>query len=157
MHHDKRDNHICSIIKQLATPPDNIIASQLKPKYNKMKIEFGSYVQVHERTLNNAKSRTLGSIALYPAGSKIGAYYFISLANGKRIHRKSWTEILISNLVISLVEATATEEHMPDVTSKNMINLCGPDKQLTRTSMKNIHSTEGRSTIQFRHDKGGKL
>jgi hypothetical protein len=76
-----------------------------KPDYNAMKLEFSTYVQVYDGTSNNTKSRTLGAIALNPTGNTSSDYFFMSLATGQRIHRRSWTVLAISDLVISQVEA----------------------------------------------------
>ena len=54
------------------------------------KVEFGEYVQTHEEHNNNMNSRTIGAIATRPSTGD-GAYYFISLATGRRINRRSWT------------------------------------------------------------------
>ena len=51
--------------------------------YNKhCKLEFGTYVQVHEEHDNSMATRTTGAIALRPTGNKQGGYYFYSLTSG---------------------------------------------------------------------------
>jgi hypothetical protein len=60
------------------------------PDFNKMKIEFGSYVQVYEPTTfatNTLRSRTTGAIALTATGNVQGDYYFMSLITGRLLSR----------------------------------------------------------------------
>ena len=56
------------------------------------KVEFEEYVQTHEEHDNSMDSRTIGAIATRPSTGD-GAYYFISLATGRRINRRSWTPL----------------------------------------------------------------
>jgi hypothetical protein len=107
--------------------PDTIVTGRGRPNYNTMKLEFGTYVQVYDGTSNDTKSRTLGAIALNPTGNSSGDFYFLSLTTGQRIHRRSWTVLPISDLVISRVEAIAFEENMPAVDQRNMISEYDPD------------------------------
>ena len=52
----------------------------------------------------------------------------MSLATGRRIHRRSWTVLPISEATISRVEAIALEEGMPAVDHDNMISEYDPDE-----------------------------
>ena len=56
------------------------------------KVEFGEYVQTHEEHDNSMDSRTIGAISTRPSTGD-GAYYFISLATGCQINRRSWTPL----------------------------------------------------------------
>ncbi len=56
------------------------------------KVEFGEYVQTHEEHDNSMNTRTIGAIATRPSTGD-GAYYFISLATGRRINRRAWTPL----------------------------------------------------------------
>jgi hypothetical protein len=107
--------------------PDTIVTGRPKPDYATMKLEFGTYVQVYDGTSNDTKSRTLGAIALNPTGNSNGDYYFLSLATGHRIHRRSWTVIPISDAAISRVEAIAFQEGMPLVDTDTMLTEYDPD------------------------------
>ena len=70
--------------------PSEIVLNR-KLDYNAhCKVEFGEYVQTHEEHNNNMNSRTIGAIASRPSTGD-GAYYFISLATGRCIDRRSWT------------------------------------------------------------------
>jgi hypothetical protein len=97
----------------LTMSPATIVTGAPKTDYRTMRLEFGSYVQVYDGTSNDTKSRTLGAIATNPTGNASGDYYFMSLATGHRIHRRSWTSLPISDSVISRVEAIALNENMP--------------------------------------------
>jgi hypothetical protein len=59
--------------------PCELIA-RLQIDYNKhCKLEFGSYIQVHEDHDNTMQTHTTGVIALRPTGNVQGGYYFFSL------------------------------------------------------------------------------
>jgi len=49
------------------------------------KLEFGTYVQTHEKHNNSMEPRTSGAIALRPSGNEQVGHYFLSLHTGKRI------------------------------------------------------------------------
>jgi hypothetical protein len=74
------------------------------------KIEFGSYVQTHEQHDNSMKTRTIGAIALRPNGNSQGGYYFLSLTTGRRIDRRSWTELPMPNDIIDRVHVLARRD-----------------------------------------------
>jgi len=51
--------------------------------YNKhCKLEFGTYVQIHEKHNNSMEPRTIGAIALRPSRNEQGGHYFLSLHTG---------------------------------------------------------------------------
>jgi hypothetical protein len=47
------------------------------------KVEYGQYVQAHEKHSNKMEARTVGALALRPTDNAQGGYYFFSLASGK--------------------------------------------------------------------------
>jgi hypothetical protein len=108
--------------------PANIVTGTPKPDFNTLSLEFGTYVQVYNGTSNDTKSRTLGAIATNPTGNSNGDHFFMSLETGKRIHRRSWTILPISDATISRVEALAEHEGMPLVDSDNSIDEYDPDE-----------------------------
>ena len=62
------------------------IVTGLTIDYDKhCKLQFGTYVQVHEQHNNSMIPRTSGAIALRPTGNAQGSYYFLSLHSGKCI------------------------------------------------------------------------
>ena len=66
---------------------------------------FGAYCQVHEEDTprNSQKPRTQGAICLGPTGNVQGGFKFMSLQSGKKIVRRSWDEIPMSDTVIARV------------------------------------------------------
>jgi hypothetical protein len=107
--------------------PATIVTGQPKIDYQTMRLEFGTYVQVYDGTSNDTKSRTLGAIATNPTGNSSGDYYFMSLATGHRIQRRSWTVLPISDNVISRVEGIAFNEEMPLINTDPILNEYDPD------------------------------
>ena len=95
--------------------PLTIITGRANPDYNDLKLEFGSYVQVFEDNTpsNTTTSLNTGAIVLNPTGNAQGEYFFMSLVTGKRLSRHQWTEIPMTNAVISAVEAMAEKEGQP--------------------------------------------
>ena len=123
--------------------PASIITGCGKPDFSKMKLEIGEYVQVYDGTSNDTKSRTLGAIALLPTGNANGDHFFLSLATGQRIHRRSWIKLPISDMVISRVEAIAFEEGMPLVSTMNFLDEHDPDGAVDESAYdKDYHPTE---------------
>ena len=106
--------------------PATIITGQPKPDFRNLQLEFGTYVQVFDGTSNDTKSRTLGAIATNPTGNSSGDYYFMSLATGQRIHRRSWIVLPISDAVISRVEAIASNDNMPLVDHASILTEYDP-------------------------------
>ena len=128
-------NHAIRTLNMLPHPdgvssslsPAAIVTGAPKTDYRTLALEFGTYVQVYDGTSNDTKSRTLGAIATNPTGNSSGDYYFMSLATGHRIHRRSWTVLPISDAVISRVEAIAFEENMPPIDTGHPLPEYDPD------------------------------
>jgi hypothetical protein len=76
------------------------------------KLEFGAYVQTHEQHDNSMDSRTIGAIALRPTGNTQGGYFFMSLATGRRITRRSWTALPMPQDVIDRVNTIAQQQNV---------------------------------------------
>jgi hypothetical protein len=98
-------------------PPEDSVSDSISPReliaglkldYNKhCKLEFGSYVQVHEDHDNTMQTRTTGAIALRPTGNVQGGYYFFSLTTGRRLNRNNWTDLPMPQDVIDRVHTFA--------------------------------------------------
>jgi hypothetical protein len=73
--------------------PRTIVTSLVINYTKHCKIEYGQYVQTHEKHDNTMTPRTIGAIALCPTGNQEGGYYFYSLMSGKQLHRTHWTEL----------------------------------------------------------------
>jgi hypothetical protein len=73
------------------------------------------YVQVFEDNdpSNTTTSQNTGAIVLNLTGNAQSDYHFMSLATGKRLLRDQWTEIPMTNAVISAVEVMAEKEGQP--------------------------------------------
>jgi hypothetical protein len=103
-------------------PPSDGISTMLSPRalvtgqqldFNKhCKLEFGAYVQTHEQHDNSMDSRTIGAIALRPTGNTQGGYFFMSLATGRRITRRSWTALPMPQDVIDRVNTIAQQQNV---------------------------------------------
>jgi hypothetical protein len=133
--------------------PATIVTGQPKTDFRTLTLEFGTYVQVYDGTSNNTKSRTLGAIATNPTGNSSGDYYFMSLATGECIHRRSWTVNPISDAVIARVEAIAFNEEMPPVDADNMLKpITDPNSDHNLTS--DAYSDESDSDDDSADDVG---
>jgi hypothetical protein len=64
------------------------------------RIEFGQYVQTHEKYNNSMDSRTIGALALR-------GYFFYSLVTGQRLQRTHWIELPMPDSVKDRVHTMA--------------------------------------------------
>jgi hypothetical protein len=83
--------------------PRNIICGHQLDYTTHCKLEFGTYVQVHEQHDNSVATRTTGAIALRPTGNTQGGYYFYSLTTGRRLNPSHWTALPMPAEVIERV------------------------------------------------------
>jgi hypothetical protein len=70
-------------------------------------IEYGQYVQTHEKHDNSMVTSAVGALALRPTGNQQGGYYFYSLSSGRRLHRTHWTVLPMPDEVKDRVHALA--------------------------------------------------
>jgi Reverse transcriptase (RNA-dependent DNA polymerase)/Zinc knuckle len=75
------------------------------------KLEFGTYVQVHEEHDNSLAPRTTGALALRPTGNAQGSYYFYSLSSGRRLTRFSWTTLPMPGEIIRHIHHIARTDN----------------------------------------------
>ena len=103
--------------------PHSIVTGRSRVDYNKIPLEFGSYLQLLDRSVNTIRSRTIGAIALNPTGNENGAYRFMSLKTGQVITKGpgSWTEVPITDIAIARVEALAKQERQPLLQDSNLL------------------------------------
>ena len=73
---------------------------------------FGEYVQTHEEHDNSMAPRTIGAIALGPAGNVQGGYEFMSLSTGRVIRRNTATKIPATDEVFAAVDRIARRQRM---------------------------------------------
>jgi hypothetical protein len=109
--------------------PDAIVTGAPTPDYNRMRVEFGTYVQLFEDNTpsNTLKSRAVGAIALSPTGNAQGDYFFMSLASGKRLSRHSWTVLPMTDAAIARVEAIALHQQQPLLQESGLVVEWRPD------------------------------
>ena len=103
--------------------PHSIVTGRSRVDYNKIPLEFGSYVQLLDCSVNTIRSRTIGAIALNPTGNENGAYRFMSLKTGQVITKGpgSWTEVPVTDIAIARVEALAKQEGQPLLQDSNLL------------------------------------
>jgi hypothetical protein len=68
--------------------PCSIVAGLTLDYAKHCRLEFGTYMQVHEEHDNSMATRTTSAIALRPTGGiEQGGYYFFSLTTGQMLNR----------------------------------------------------------------------
>jgi hypothetical protein len=109
--------------------PASIVTGVSPLDYNKLSLEFGSYVQVFEdnNPTNTPKARSLGAIALTPTGNATGDYFSLSLSTGACITRHQWTLLPMTDNAISRVEAIAANEGQPLIQERGLVVEWRPD------------------------------
>jgi hypothetical protein len=96
----------CLGVSQTLSP--RTIVTSLGVNYTKhCRVEYGQYVQTHEKHDITMKARTVGALALRPTGNQQGGHYFYSLMSGQRHHRTHWTELPMPAEVKDRVHALA--------------------------------------------------
>jgi len=87
------------------------------------RVPIGAYCEVHnENTPSNTETpRTSYAIALNPTGNLQGSYHFLSLTTGKRISRRRWTELPMTDAVINRVHTLALAEHPQAAHANNFV------------------------------------
>ena len=78
-----------------------------------VRLEFGEYVQTHEKNGNRMTDRTLGANCLGPNGNSQGGHYFMCLSTGARITRDRWTDLPMPREVIHRVTEMGRQQGMP--------------------------------------------
>ena len=71
------------------------------------KVEFGTYVQTHEKHNNSMEPRPSGAIFLRLSGNKQGGHYFLILHTGKMILINHWTVLPMPNDIVDTVHRLA--------------------------------------------------
>lgn len=106
-----------------AFPPKDGILSTLSPgeiktgqslQYNKhARLEFGQYVQTHEKHSSGMEERTAGAICLGPTGDQHGGHWFMALRSRSLIRQTRWTELPMPVEVIEHVSRMGRRQQMP--------------------------------------------
>jgi hypothetical protein len=102
--------------------PSAIVTGAPTLDYNRMRVKFGTYVQLFEDNMpsNTLKSVALGAIALSPTGNGQGNF-FMSLASGKKLSRHSWTVLPMRDTAIVRVEAIALHQLQPLLQASGLV------------------------------------
>ena len=79
-----------------------------------VRLEFGEYVQTHEKHGNRMTDRTVGAICLGPNGNSQGGHHFMCLSTGARITRDQWTDLPMPREVIHRVSEMGRQQGMPN-------------------------------------------
>ena len=79
-----------------------------------VRLEFGEYVQTHEKHGNRMTDRTVGAICLGPNGNSQGGHHFMCLSTGARITRDRWTDLPMPREVIHRVSEMGRQQGMPN-------------------------------------------
>ena len=69
--------------------PHSIVTGRARMDYNKLPLEFGSYVQLLDQSVNTIRSRTIGAIALNPTGDDTRTYRFMSLKHRPGVDQRT--------------------------------------------------------------------
>jgi Zinc knuckle len=104
--------------------PLTIMTGQSNPDFTKLRVEFGSYVQIFEPTTfatNTLRSRTTGAIALNATGNTQGDFHFMSLITRRRISRHQWTAVPMTESAIDRVQQMAAAEDQPWIQSTGLL------------------------------------
>ena len=115
------------------------------------KVEFGSYVQVHDHPniSNTTLPRSTGALALCPANHH-GGWYFLSLSTGDRLLRYSWTECQLTRDVIARVHSIAANKHTG---TQDLLHDFDVDVSGAATSSKDTPTTEQGEQERNRSDE----
>ena len=95
------------ISKELS--PGAIVEGKGPHDAENLKVTFGAYCLVYNKTTITRKPRSTRGIALRPSNSQ-GGYYFMSLKTCKKIHGFQWTWLAITDEVVGRVHALAEEQ-----------------------------------------------
>ena len=98
-------------ISQTMSPREIVKGRKLDYKRD-CALEFGAYVQMHEKDLptNSMRPRTTGAICVGPSGNAQGDMFFYSLSTQKVRQCGSWTELPVPAEVITHLESIAHAE-----------------------------------------------
>ena len=109
--------------------PAALVTGHPPPDFNKMRLEFGTYVQVFEDNdpSNTPRARSMGAIALGPTGNAQGDYNFMSLSSGAKISRHQWTALPMTDTAIARVNALGFEDEQPLIQERGLVVEWRPD------------------------------
>jgi hypothetical protein len=68
-------------------------------------LAFGDYCEVHDRTDNTSRARSIPCLALYPCNNTTSSWAFLNLAMLQRIRRIQWMKMVTTEELIAKVNA----------------------------------------------------
>ena len=90
--------------------PRTIITGQQVDYKCHCRFEFGEYVQTHEEHNNSMNPRTVGALALCPAGNGQGSFYFLSISAARVLNRLHATALPMPDSIIDKVPRMARQQ-----------------------------------------------
>jgi hypothetical protein len=92
--------------------PKTIMSGETLDFKKHLSMQIGQYCQVHEEDIprNIQVARTKGAISLGPSGNLQGGFKFMALNYGKKIVRRSWDVIPMSDVVINRVHELGKDQ-----------------------------------------------
>ena len=101
--------------------------------YNKLTLEFGSYVQVHESNerTNDQQPWTFGAIAMSMTWNASGHHNFLNLNTGKLVQRRRYTDLPITQSVIERVKQLAISTGQPPMVQDGLLFEWGESDPIT--------------------------
>ena len=76
--------------------------------------QYDEYVQTHRKTTHTIKVRTVGALTSQPSGNVQGAFYYLSLDSGRRLHRSRCTLLPMPSNITDRVHALASKQNVPE-------------------------------------------
>ena len=108
--------------------PRTILMGQKVDYKHHCHFQFGEYTQTHEEHNNSMNLRTVGALALRPAGNGQGRVYFLSVSTGRVLNRLHATALPMPDDIIDKIHRMARQQ-------KNNPGLIFADRNLNPMSM----------------------
>ncbi len=98
-------------ISEKWSPRELVSRTKLDAKLH-CRAPFGSYCEMHidPDITNTLEPRTNWAICMGPTGNLQGSYKFLSLATGKKVTRRKFTEMPVTDAVMKQVEEMAVKD-----------------------------------------------
>ena len=125
--------------------PRTILTGQKVDYKRHCRFQFGEYVQTHEEHDNSMNPRTVGALALRPAGNGQGSFYFLSVTTGRVLNRLHATALPMPDDIIDKVHRMARQQ-------KNNPGLIFADRNLQQDEWDDDDEDEDDETY---HDDDG--
>ena len=95
--------------------PTTIVTGREPPNVANLQLHFGDYeqLQMDNNPTNTMRPRHIDCITLHHTGTTQGSYYFMDRHSGKHQHGQQWTQCIMTEDVISRVEALGCAQKQP--------------------------------------------